>query len=97
MTKQNQLPRAIIAVSILSLIAGAAHAATPMAVTKSMVAQIAQADGERGHRHRHGTPGKGWIHDDRHSIPMERMNRNGSKRYGPPSTRLRSWVWRDLS
>lgn len=94
MTKQCTLLRTFTAASILSLIAGTAQA-VPSVAAVSTAAQVAQeADGER---HRHGPPGKGWIHDDAHSTPDTTDGSKRLKRHGPPSKGLRHWVQRDDS
>lgn len=43
--------------------------------------------------HRHGPPGKRWIHRYAHPVPAPAVQRSiRPKQYGPPSMKARSWV-----
>ena len=89
MTTQNKFPRTITASLILLLAAGAANADSPVNATETVATQKAPIKDERGHRHRHGPPGKGWVHYGRHYQPAVINEAIRLKNYGPPSMRLR--------
>lgn len=43
--------------------------------------------------HRHGPPGKRWIHRYAHPVPAPAVQRSiRPKQYGPPSIKARSWI-----
>ena len=47
---------------------------------------------DRGERHRHGPPSKGFYHTHSHTTSTEVEQRSATpRRYGPPSKRFRTW------
>lgn len=89
MLTQNHFSPVITAALLLSLAAGAANEVSPVNASEAVAAQDARINDERGHWHRHGPQGKGWVHNGRNHQPAVVYEAIRLKIYGPPSTRPR--------
>lgn len=71
----------------------------PAAFANDDAAQAEQPEASVvGERHRHGPPGKGRYHTQRHDqAPDCASGDKRPKRYGPPSKRFRSWCRAEAS